>query len=161
MPNKSISSSLAIISNGIAILFLVAAFRKPRLARLLFALVFGWACWINYKTAQGNPDDYLLYAAITPLDLYREFIQGWFSRNITTMVTVIAVGQGLIAIGLLLRGWIVRLACIGAIVFFLAIAPLGIGAAFPATLVSCLSMYLILRRDDLKYIWISNTKVFT
>jgi len=142
-----------ILSNSIAILFLVAAIRKPKLARLLFALLFTWACWINYTTAHNNPDDYLNYAALTPFSLYHDFINGWFKTHIIAMVTLIAFGQGLIAIGMLLKGWVVRIAGIGAIVFFLAIIPLGIGSGFPATLLSAVSIYFILKNDDLNYLW--------
>ena len=67
-----------ILTNSIAVLLLVAAIRKPKLARLLFALLFLWACWINYTTAHNNPNDYLNYAALTPFSPYYSFINGWF-----------------------------------------------------------------------------------
>jgi len=142
-----------ILSNGIAVLFLVAAIVKPKLARLLFALLFAWACWLNYTTAHYNPEEYLNYAVLTPFDLYRDFINGWFKEHIISMVTIIAFGQGLIALGMLLKGWMVRIAGLGAIVFFLTIVPLGIGAGFPATILSALSIYFILKNDDLNYLW--------
>jgi hypothetical protein len=47
----------------------------------------------------------------------REFINGWFSEHITTMATLISIGQGIIAIGLLFKGRWVRMAGIGAISF--------------------------------------------
>jgi hypothetical protein len=142
-----------ILSNSIAILFLIAAIKKPKLARLLFALLFAWACWLNYTTARYNPEEYLNYAVLTPFDLYSDFIKGWFKEHITIMVTLISFGQGLIALGMLLKGWLVRLACYGAIIFFLAIIPLGIGAGFPATLISAVAIYFILKKDDLNYLW--------
>lgn len=142
-----------IASNSIAILFLVAAFRKPKLARLLFVLLFSWACWINYTIAHANPDDYLNYAALTPFNLYSNFINGWFKEHIILMVTLISFGQGLIAIGMMLKGWLVQLACIGAIIFFLAIMPLGIGSGFPAPLITTIAIYFILKKDDLNYLW--------
>jgi len=147
-----------ILSNSIAILILVAAIRKPKLARLLFALLFAWACWLNYTTAHYNPEEYLNYAVLTPFALYHDFINGWFKAHIVSMVTIISLGQGLIAIGMLLKDWVVRLASLCAIVFFLAIAPLGIGAGFPATLISILAIYFILKKDDLNFIWKSKTK---
>lgn len=142
-----------IATNSIALLILVAAIRKPKLARLLFALLFTWACWLNYTTAHNNPEDYLNYAALTPFVVYRDFINAWFKEHISLMVTLISFGQGLMAIGMLLKGWVVRLAGLGAIVFFLAISPLGIGSGFPATLLSALSIYFILKNDDLNYLW--------
>ncbi len=117
---------LWVISNSVAILLLIIAIKKTKLARLLFAILFAWACWINYTTAHNNPDDYLEYASMTPFSLYVDFINSWFKENITTMVSLISFGQGLIAIGMILKGWFVRLACIGAIVFFFAITPLSL-----------------------------------
>ncbi|MBT8301171.1 MAG: hypothetical protein KJO63_07565 [Maribacter sp.] len=147
-----------ILSNGVAILFLLAAIKKTKLARLLFALLFGWACWLNLTTAQYYPEEYLNYAVLTPFEPYRDFINGWFKMNIIPMVTLIAIGQGLMALGMLLKGWLVRIACFGAIIFFLAIIPLGIGSGFPATLVSAVSIYFILKKDDLNYLWKFKTK---
>lgn len=123
-----------LLSNSIAILILVAAIRKTKLARLLFALLFGWACWINYTTAHYNPEEYLNYAVLTPFDLYRDFIKGWFKEHIIIMVTIIAFGQGLIALGMLLKGWMVRLACFGAIVFSWQSHPLVLVQDFPPSL---------------------------
>ncbi len=142
-----------LLSNSIAILFLVAAIRKPKLARLLFALLFAWACWLNYTTAHYNPEEYLNYATLTPFGLYHDLIKGWFKAHIVSMVTIISLGQGLIAIGMLLKGWVVRLSGLGAIVFFLAIAPLGIGSGFPATILSAVAIYFILKNDDLDFLW--------
>ena len=150
-----------IASNSIAIVFLVAAIKNPKLARLLFALLFAWACWLNYTTALNNPDDYLNYAEFTPFSLYHDFINGWFKEHITTMVTLISFGQGLLAIGMLLKGWLVRLACIGAIVFLLAISPLGIGSGFPATIIAVVAIYFIFKTDDLNYLWRFKTKKLT
>ena len=147
-----------IISNSIAVLILLAAIKKPKLARLLFSLLFLWACWLNYTTAHKSPTDYLNYANLTPFSLYYDFINGWFKSHIIPMVTFISIGQGLIGIGLLLRGWMVRLAGIGAIVFFLAITPLGIGSGFPFTLIASAAIYFILKNDDLDFIWIFQTK---
>ena len=142
-----------IVSNSIAILFLVASIRKPKLARFLFVLLFSWACWLNYTTSHNNPNDYLLYSSFTPFTIYKEFIDGWFKENITSMVTFISFGQVLIAFGMILKGWCVRIAGIGAMIFFLAISPLGIGAGFPAPVISIVSIYFILTKDDLNYLW--------
>ena len=141
------------VSNIIAILFLVSSIRKPKLTRLLFVLLFIWASWINYITVHKNPNEYLNYATFTPFKLYADFINDWFRSHITIFVTLISFGQALIAIGLLLKGWIVRLACFGAIVFFLAIVPLGIGSAFPATIIASVAIYYVQKNDKLNYLW--------
>lgn len=149
-----------ILTNSLAVLFIVAAIRKPKLARLLFVLLFGWACWINYTTAHKTPDDYLNYATLTPFTLYYNFIMGWFKTHISAMVTFISFGQGLIAIGMLLKGWFVKIACFGAILFFIAITPLGIGSGFPATILTSVAIYFILRNDDLEFLWHFKTTKF-
>ena len=141
------------VSNTIALLILWAAVVRPKIARIAFAILFGWACWINWQTSHQNPGDYLAYAELTPIAYYKEFIRGMFKDHITTIVSTIAVGQGLIALGMLGKGWIVRLACWGAIFFFLGILPLGIGSGFPVPVIGIITAWFILRKDDLDWIW--------
>jgi hypothetical protein len=141
------------ISNGVAIVLLLVAIWRTRLARLLFVLIFAWASWINYTTAHSNPAGYLDYATFTPFDSLKDFIMGWFQENIILMVSLISIGQGVIALGMLLKGWWVKLACIGVIIFLLAIAPLGIGSAFPFSIIAGAASYFILKKDRLDYLW--------
>ena len=141
-----------IFSNVLAILFLFAAFKRSKLARLLFFLLFAWAFGTNYYVSHHQPEAYLEYADAS-LPFYRNFINGWFKDHIKEMVTLIAVGQATIAVGMLLKGWWVKLACVGAIIFLLAIAPLGLYAAFPFSLTASAAAYFILRKDDLNFIW--------
>lgn len=141
-----------VISNVVGLLFLWAAASRPAIARTLFVLLFGWASWFNYTTAHAHPEVYLDYANAA-ISLYQDFIRGWFSGHVTLMVSLIAAGQGIIAAGMLLRGWWVRLACIGAIIFLLAIAPLGFYAGFPFSISVSAAAYLVLRRKELPFIW--------
>lgn len=124
-----------IISNVVAALILVVAWRWRNVGRLLFVLLFLWAAQINLRTAILTPTAYLDYArwAIPP---YRAFILGPFARHITAFVAVIAVGQLAIAVLVALRGAAVRLGVLGALTFLLAIAPLGRGSAFPFSLIA-------------------------
>ena len=139
-------------SNIAGLVFLFAARKNTRLARLLFALLFAWACWINYNTAHSQPVIYLNYSA-RAVPLYRHFIDGWFSRNITVFVSTIAVAQGCIAIGMLLKGIFVKLACLGTIIFLLAIAPLGVYAAFPFSLTVGLAAFWVWKKDKKDFLW--------
>lgn len=88
-----------IISNSAAIIILVSSFYYTRLTRLFFVLLFGWACWLNFTVAHHNPSDYQTYADLA-VPVYREFITGWFKTHIVVMVTMISIGQGLIALGM-------------------------------------------------------------
>lgn len=141
-----------IVSNVAGILFLLAAIKRPKLARLMFVLLFGWASWFNYTTAHQHPEAYLMYGDVS-ISIYSDFINGWFKRHITEFISFIAFGQGLIALVILLKGIWVKLACIGIIIFLMAIAPLGVYSAFPFSITVSLASYFIIKKDDLDYLW--------
>src|SRR5690606_12303157 len=122
-----------IISNIIGLVFLLFSLKWQRLTRLLFALLFGGACYVNMRMANTDPGMYLDYAQLS-VPAYAGFINGWFIDHIATMVSLVAAGQGLIAIAILLKGIWVKLALVGIVIFLLAIAPLGIGSGFPFSL---------------------------
>jgi hypothetical protein len=132
-----------IISNVVALLMLVASWRWRNVGRLLFLLLFLWAAQLNLRLAIWNPGAYLDYArwAVTP---YRHFILGPFARHTTLIVGAIAVGQGIIAVLVMARGRAVTLGLLGAIIFLLAIAPLGRGSAFPFSLTASLAAAVLM-----------------
>ena len=129
-----------VISNLFALTLLFLSFKHVKLARLFFFLLFGWASWANWTTALNSSDDYLNYADLTFLPAYKNFILGWFSEHIRALVGFIAISQALITLSLLLKGWAYKLGVIGAAIFLLAIIPLGIGSAFPCTMVLAIAM---------------------
>lgn len=145
-----------IISNSIALLMLWAAWKQPRVARLLFFFLFAWAGCTNWITALRHPQFYLEYADVTFLNVYKKFIRGWFSRHTTEMVGFIAGCQAMIALSMLLKGRALKAGGIASIVFPLAIAPLGIGSAFPFSIIASLALYLILKNEN-DYLWINVT----
>lgn len=102
-------------SNIIGLLILWSSFRKPWITRLALALLFAWAAWTNYTVCRAHPNTYLGFSRYA--FSYLGFINGWFSLHIIQMVTAIAIGQALIAIGLAYKGIWVTLACAGAIIF--------------------------------------------
>ncbi|MGZ8558142.1 MAG: hypothetical protein ACXWWC_07415 [Chitinophagaceae bacterium] len=143
--------------NLLSLIFLLFSIRWPGIARLLFFLLFSWACWMNWTTSQQNPAAYLEYADLTFSHYYRNFIYGWFSKHIPLMVGFIAASQGLIALTMLLKGWIFKLGCIGGIIFMLAIAPLGVGAGFPCSIIFSIALAVLIRKGK-DYLWSRETK---
>ena len=149
---------LLIISNAVAILQLIAAIKRPRIARVSFFLLFGWACWINWKTLLQTPEVYLEYADLAWSRLYTNFINGWFAFHIKLSVGFIAICQGIIAVLILLKGWLFKVGCIAGIIFLLAILPLGVGAGFPSTAIMASSLLILLSRNADWFIW-NNPKI--
>jgi hypothetical protein len=144
---------LLIISNVIAILQLIASIKWPRFARLSFFLLFAWAGWTNWRTAIESPSDYLEYADLTWISWYSSFIKGWFAQHILLAVGFIATSQALIALSMLLKGWVYTVGCAGAIIFLLAILPVGVGAGFPATAIMAIACFILLKKQAVKFIW--------
>lgn len=144
---------LYIISNIAAMLLLLAAWKTPKISRLLFFLLFAWASYTNFTYAIHNPTAYLEYADLSFLNVYKQFILGWFSKHTVVMIGFIATCQALIAISMLLKGWVFKTGCVGAIIFLVAIAPLGVGAAFPCTIIMAAALLVILKKSPERYLW--------
>jgi len=141
-----------LISQAASLIILIAAWKRTRLARWLFSVLFLWASATNMYMGLTDPDSYLNNAQFA-IPLYQDFINGWFSHYNHMIMPLIAVGQFFIAIGMLLRSCWVKLACIGSIIFLLSIAPLMVGAAFPFSITVSIAAWLILLNDDKNYIW--------
>ncbi len=147
---------MLVISNVVALLQLLTAVKWPRIARLSFFLLFAWACWINWKTSQQTPHFYLEYGDLTWSGWYRNFINGWFKDNIPLAIGIVATCQGLIALSMLLKGWIYTTGSIGAILFLLAILPFGVGSGFPCTAIMAAAVFILIKNHSGKYVWERN-----
>jgi len=145
---------LLVISNIVAILQLIAAIKWPRIARLSFFLLFAWASWTNWTESLRAPQFYLEYADLTWSSWYRSFIKGWFADHIQLAVGFVAISQGLIAISMLLKGWIYKIGSVGAIIFLLSILPFGVGSGFPCTAIMAAAIFVLLRKHKHEFIWI-------
>lgn len=97
-----------IISNIVFALSIVAAIKRPMWARIFLAGFFLWAAYINSTLAIRSPETYLTYATLDALPIYSQFINGFFAEHITVFVVGIAVGQLLIALGLMLNKFWVK-----------------------------------------------------
>lgn len=141
-----------LISQAASIIFLIVAWKNTRWARILFFLLFLWASATNMYLGLTNPDSYLGNAKLA-LPFYRDFINGWFSHYNHIMIPLIAIGQLAIAIGMTLKNNWVKMACLGTILFLLAIAPLMVGSAFPFSITVSVAAFLVYRNDDLDWLW--------
>jgi hypothetical protein len=123
----------------------LAAWRWKNMGRLLYALVFAWAGLFNLLAAADRPELYIGMADATPIALYRDFIRGPFVWHAPQIVAAVALAQLGIALLLTRRDAAVQVGLLGAIVFLVAIAPLGAAAAFPATLILAVGAARLIR----------------
>ncbi len=122
---------------------LYSAWKKPTAARWCLCIIFLAASLFNAVTAVATPEVYLDYERFAVLKSYRQFIVGWFADNTRLMVISIAGGQILIAMGMFLNGRFLKPAITGTVFFGLAIAPLGIGSAFPCSILLATAAVLL------------------
>lgn len=135
-----------VVSNVLALLLVWVCFRRWNAGRWLMGMIFLGACAFNTYTVINEPAAYMMYEQYAFLDWYQHFISGYFSRHILRIVLLIATGQFLVGLFLVVSEKLVRLGALGAIIFFLAIAPLGLGSGFPASLLLAFAAWLLYRK---------------
>ena len=131
------------ISNTIALTVLGLTWKVPTAGRISLGVIFLLASVFNTYTVLNTPEAYLFYKDFAVLEIYRQFIDGWFTTHTQAAVLPIAAGQLVIAGGMALGGRSIKLAIVGVVIFGLAIAPLGIGSAFPCTILLALAAILL------------------
>jgi hypothetical protein len=134
-------------SNLVALLLILIAALWPKIARYAFGVIFFASGCFNAYTALTQPHVYVTYGEMAVLEVYRDFIYGIFSERTAAFILPIAAGQ--LAIGVMLfigRGLALRLGVLGAAVFLTAIAPLGVGSAFPFSALAIIALIVMLRR---------------
>jgi hypothetical protein len=126
---------------------LLAAHRRPRLGRVLFALLFGVAAIFNAATAIRTPEVYVEGFAPHAIRPMREFIERVVALAPDAFVLAVAAGQLLVALALAFgRGLTFALGVAGAAAFLVGISWLGVGSAFPLNLVLAAGVLLLLRQ---------------
>lgn len=133
--------------NGLAIFMIRISKTRPPLARIMLLLLFLFAAGFNAYTALTAPLNYQDFAD-SAMPLFKRFILGAFIPIITPMVLTIAVCQLLIALAMTTRGQLFQAGCWAGIIFLIAIAPLGLYAAFPMPLLLAWAMLRLLRTDS-------------
>jgi hypothetical protein len=136
----------ALIAISLGVVWL--SIKRHRLTRLLFILIFLLAGLINIFIAFTRPEVYQYYGGMAIVDFYRDFIYGYFKQHTIEIVSVIGLGQIAIAALLSTSGLLLKLGSTGGVIFFIAMAPLGFGSAFPATLILALALVFMQYRLD-------------
>lgn len=142
-----VSWAFYLTCNGLAIFLIWISKTRPPLARIILFLLFLFAAGVNAYIALDTPWSYQDFAD-SAMPLYKRFIVGAFIPIITPMVLTIAAGQLLIALAMTARGRLFQTGCWAGIIFCVAIAPLGLYAAFPMPLLLAWAMFRLLRTDS-------------
>jgi hypothetical protein len=135
---------MLLVSNLAAILFLVSSIKLPRLGRALYGLLFISTGLVNWLTAMNNPEAFLDYRNFSVIQYFHTFVDGWFKQNELLVVASVAILMFLIALGLQLRGIVFKIAAVLGITFLMSPLLLGVGAAFPATVIFAFGVYFLL-----------------
>lgn len=146
----NIFSTAYMLSNLVAVLIAYVCILKPVIGRMTMSLLFIAASVVNAVISLSHPQIYMTYADVAALPVYVDFINGFFSRHITIFILCIAVVQFLIGGFLIWKGTMEKLALAGAIIFLLAIAPLGAGASFPCTLLLAFACIILMMEKKIE-----------
>lgn len=145
--HANIFSLTYMIANTVSLAILIAAIFWPVIARFLLALLFIGAGLFNAFMAIRSPELFMAYGAMTVSAFYEQFIYGAFRDNTTAIVVSISICQMAAGVFIATRDALLKLGLIAAIIFLLAITPLGAGAAFPCTLLLVVAAIILLFKE--------------
>jgi hypothetical protein len=138
------------ISNMIGLVLLWISIKAPRGARKVWGFLMILASFANTLVVMTDPNNYHEYGVLS-IPPYQHIIYSKVFANPALLVFPIAMCQNIIGFVLMLSNdetttpaatWRLKAAMTGLMIFFFGIAPLGIGSAFPATLIYATTMML-------------------
>ena len=133
-----------IVSNLLAIILTLLCFNYARFMRFLWGVIFIIAGAVNLITVYNDPTVYISGFGPAAIDQYKDIIYGEFSVRPGLYVTIIAAGQILVGAMMWSKKIWYTIGVFGGIVFLLAIAPLGVGSAFPSTIIMSIGLFALL-----------------
>ena len=131
-----------VITNTFAILLIFICYKWPKIGKVVWGIIFILAGIFNSYLVISDPEIYLNYS-LGAVGIYQKFINGIFSSYTSLIVSLIALGQILVGIFLLMKRKPFFLGILGGIIFLVAISLLGVGSAFPSTLLMSISLVLL------------------
>jgi hypothetical protein len=132
-----------IVTNVVSILLIYMSVKWTMTTKIVFAVIFFLAFVFNLYNVLNNTDSYLEFGKTSLLFFYRDFIFGDFRDNIILYIIIVAVFQLFLSFCLFTESILTEYGIIGGIIFLVLIAPLGIGSAFPSTLLMALALYIV------------------
>jgi hypothetical protein len=133
------------VTNLIALVLIFICYRWPKVGKVVWGIIFILAGVFNIVNVIRDPQVYLTFGDHAA-DFYKFFIDGVFHSFTMFIVSLIGAAQIVVGLFLLRKGNLFFLGILGGIIFLVAIAPLGIGSAFPATLLMAISLITLYLR---------------
>jgi hypothetical protein len=131
-----------VITHAVTIILIIICYKWPKIGKVAWGIIFMLAGIFNIFMVIKDPQVYLGYRDHAA-EFYKFFLDGVFNSATIFIVCLIGAGQILVGIFLLRKGKLFLMGILGGIIFLVAIAPLGIGSAFPSTLLMALSLVLL------------------
>lgn len=133
-----------IIVNLISIILFAITIKSYKKAMKVFGVLFLVSALYNTYKVFTKPIVFVnLFGRMTPFSGIRDFIFGDFRDHIILYIVLMSIYQLLISWCLFKETKLLKYGIFGGIIFLLAVSPLGVGSAFPSSLLMALSMYLI------------------
>ncbi|HWV66614.1 hypothetical protein [Chitinophaga sp.] len=145
--HANIFSITYLVANMVSLIVLIAAISRAAVARVMLSMIFIGAGLFNGVMAIRDPNLFMAYGAMTPLRVYEQFIYGAFRNNITAIVISISICQLAAGIFIAATRTFMITGLTAAIIFLVAIAPLGAGSAFPSTLLLAAAAAILLFKE--------------
>ena len=133
-------------SNVLALALIALALTRPRIARWIAGCGLIAASIANTLVIVANPQGYITGYGALVWPIYRGIIYGPFAAHPLLYVRLIAAGQFISGFLTLFGRRYRRLGLLGELIFLLAIVPLGVGSAFPSTLLMAIAIAILIRQ---------------
>ncbi|WP_343692146.1 hypothetical protein [Chitinophaga sp.] len=137
-------STTYLVSNISALLILLISIWFKRAGRMIIGGMFLVAALVNTWQAIYRPEAYNIYEWIAALPVYEYLIGQVFLLHITLYILILMVFQLLVGTGILYNR---KPAFLAAIVYLLALAPLGAGSSFPCTILLSIACVILLKKE--------------
>ena len=135
-----------LVSNALAIAFLVLALYRPNAARMIAGGGFVLAGLVNGTLAILNPQIYITGFGPNAVGVYKTLIYGVLAQAPKRFILAIAVWQLIVAATILVNSTdFARLGLLAATIFLIGISPLGVGCAFPSNLILAAGLVALIR----------------
>jgi hypothetical protein len=142
-----------ILANLVALVIMLSSYNFPRFMRFIWGIIFIAAGVVNLITIINEPGIYVDAFGPGAIDFYKEIIYGPFSKQPGVYVALIAAGQIFVGSLIWSGGLWYYLGLTGGVIFMLAIAPLGVGSAFPSTVFLAFGLIFMMRKKRRKSIF--------